>query len=78
MDTTAFPPSLYHCLVAKPQLAEKLKSVGWVSYFKSEMNNNKKKNLLLMFICIDIDQTSTGDMYKFHTVIGKIASKIKS
>lgn len=31
-----------------------------------------------MFICIDIDQTSTGDMYKFHTVIGKIASKIKS
>lgn len=30
-----------------------------------------------MFICIDIDQTSTGDMYKFHTVIGKIASKVK-
>lgn len=30
-----------------------------------------------MFIYNDIDQTSTGDMYKFHTVTGKIASKIK-
>lgn len=39
MDTTTFPPSLSHCLVEKPQLAEKLNPVGWVSYFKPEMHS---------------------------------------